>query len=117
MAVLWLIVSFRKNNQTIVRRAEAIARAAVQRSFDSDILVNDASVMVTCDNNGLMAPIISVKVSRSQWSNTPNIQRSPRNLLINEKCDRSFVNQEMEKRSHFYLLFNEIAIAKEFTNQ
>jgi hypothetical protein len=61
--------------ETIVRRAETIARAAVQRSFDGDILVNDASVIVTCDNNGLMAPIISVKVSRSQWSNTPNIQR------------------------------------------
>jgi len=61
--------------ETIVRRAEAIARAAVQRSFDSDILVNEASVIVTCDNNGLMAPIISVKVSRSQWSNTPDIQR------------------------------------------
>lgn len=61
--------------ETIVRRAEAIARAAVQRSFDSDILVNDASVMVTCDNNGLIAPIISVKVSHSQWSNTPDIQR------------------------------------------
>ncbi len=61
--------------ETTIRRAEAIARAAVQRSFDSDILVNDASVIVTCDNNGLIAPIISVKVSRSQWSNTPNIQR------------------------------------------
>ncbi|MFB2877105.1 hypothetical protein [Floridanema aerugineum] len=61
--------------ETIIRRAEAIARAAVQRSFDTDILVNEASVIVTCDNNGLIAPIISVKVSRSQWSNTPNIQR------------------------------------------
>lgn len=61
--------------ETIIRRSEAIARAAVQRSFDSDILVNEASVIVTCDNNGLIAPIISVKVSRSQWSNTPNIQR------------------------------------------
>ncbi|MFB2837750.1 hypothetical protein [Floridanema evergladense] len=61
--------------ETIIRRAEAIARAAVQRSFDSDILVNEASVIVTCNNNGLIAPIISVRVSRSQWSNTPNIQR------------------------------------------
>ncbi|MFB2837751.1 hypothetical protein [Floridanema evergladense] len=33
------------------------------------------------------------------------------NLLLNEKCDRLFVNEEMEKRSPFNLLLNMSAIA------
>ncbi|MCL1466678.1 hypothetical protein [Argonema galeatum] len=60
---------------TIIRRAESVARSAVQRSFDSDILVTDAYIVVTGQNNGLMTPIMSITVSRSQWSNRPDIQR------------------------------------------
>lgn len=61
--------------QTLTRRAETVARAAAQRSFDNDILVTQAAVIVTAENGGLSAPILSLEVSRDNWKNYPNAQR------------------------------------------
>ena len=60
---------------TLTRRAETVARAAAQRSFDNDILVTQAAVVVTAENGGLSAPILSLEVSRDNWKNYPNAQR------------------------------------------
>ncbi|MBE9225176.1 hypothetical protein IQ264_06985 [Phormidium sp. LEGE 05292] len=60
---------------TLTRRAETVARAAAQRSFDNDILVTQASVVVNAENGGLSAPILSLEVSRDNWKNYPNAQR------------------------------------------
>lgn len=109
--------------ETIVRRAETIARAAVQRSFDSDILVNDASVIVTCDNNGLMAPIISVKVSRSQWSNTPNIQRwtryysNSRALLDFDGVAVANVEKRAAEAAIPKVILNEIEVRRDYKSK
>src|SRR4028119_1780266 len=38
--------------QSFVRRAEAVARAAAQRSFDRDILVTEVAVTIKGENDG-----------------------------------------------------------------
>ena len=63
------------NYQSLLRRAEAVARAAAQRSFDKDILVTDVSVVVSAQNYGAIAPVLELNVSRTQWRNRPDTQR------------------------------------------
>lgn len=60
---------------TLVRRAEIVARAAAQRSFDGDILVTDVAVIVSGQNEGFVAPILSLEVSRPNWKRLPDPQR------------------------------------------
>lgn len=57
---------------TLLRRAEAAARAAVQRGFDRDVLVSELSIIVMAQNRGLTAPILTLQVSRMQWRNRPD---------------------------------------------
>ena len=59
----------------LLRRAEAVARASAQRSFDSDILVTEVSVMIIGENQGEYAPILHLKVSRPLWRQYPDSQR------------------------------------------
>ncbi|AFZ00822.1 hypothetical protein [Calothrix sp. PCC 6303] len=81
-----------ENYETLLRRAEAVARAAAQRSFDQDLLATEVSVIVAGQNAGAIAPILDLRVSRQQWRNRPDPQvwaiyyRSARSLL--------FFNQE-----------------------
>ena len=60
---------------TLVRRAEAVARAAAQRSFDNDILVTEAAIVVIGENLGLSAPILTLEVSRDNWKSRPDARR------------------------------------------
>lgn len=77
-----------ENYETLLRRAEAVARAAAQRSFDQDILATEVSVIVAGQNAGAIAPILDLRVSRQQWRNRPDPQvwatyyRSARSLLL-----------------------------------
>lgn len=57
---------------TLLRRAEAAARAAAQRGFDRDVLVSELSIIVMAQNRGLMAPVLALQVSRMQWRNRPD---------------------------------------------
>jgi len=61
--------------QTMVKRAEIVARAAIQRSFDADILATDAIVFVNAQRGGLEAPLLSVQISRFQWTQFPDARR------------------------------------------
>ena len=63
------------NYKSLLRRAEAVARAAAQRSFDKDILVTDVSIIVSVQNLGAIAPVLELNVSRTQWRNRPEPQR------------------------------------------
>ena len=63
------------NYKSLLRRAEAVARAAAQRSFDKDILVTDVSIIVSVQNFGAIAPVLELNVSRNQWRNRPDAQR------------------------------------------
>ena len=59
----------------LLSRAEAAARAGVQRSFDQDILVTQAAVTIVAENNGSFVPILTLDVSRQQWKSFPDPQR------------------------------------------
>ncbi|MBK1987963.1 hypothetical protein A0J48_010495 [Sphaerospermopsis aphanizomenoides BCCUSP55] len=79
-----------ENYETVLRRAEAVARTAAQRSFDQDILVTEVSIIVTVQNHGRIAPVLELKVSRVQWKQRPDAQRwatyfkTARSLLLFE---------------------------------
>jgi len=80
-----------ENYETILRRAEAAARAAAQRSFDQDILVTDVSIIISVQSYGAIAPVLTLEVSRPQWRTRPDAQhwatyfKTARSLLFFEK--------------------------------
>jgi hypothetical protein len=61
--------------QSMLRRAEIVARAAAQRSFDRDILASEVSVMVIGRNNGTETPLMLLEVSRQNWRERPDARR------------------------------------------
>lgn len=61
--------------EAFVSRAEAAGRAAVQRSFDRDVLVTEVAVVVVAQSNGTAAPVLGINVTRNQWRNRPDPQR------------------------------------------
>ncbi|MEA5580901.1 hypothetical protein VB620_06055 [Nodularia harveyana UHCC-0300] len=61
--------------ESTLRRAESVARAAAQRSFDKDILATDVSVIVTVESYGAIAPILALEVTRQQWRSRPDPRR------------------------------------------
>ncbi|MCU0548097.1 MAG: hypothetical protein MUC48_02000 [Leptolyngbya sp. Prado105] len=68
----------RRPNETydsLVRRAEVVARAAIQRGFDRDLLANEVSVVIVGRNGGMASPVVSVWVTRSQWQSRPDAKR------------------------------------------
>ena len=84
-----------ENYETVLTRAEAAARAAAQRSFDQDILVTDVSIIVSVQNYGSIAPVLTLQVSRPEWRSRPDAQnwatyfKTARSLLFFEKEPRS----------------------------
>lgn len=60
--------------EAMVRRAEAIARTAAQRSFDRDILVTDVAITILGQNGGAIAPILRLQATRQQWRSRPDPQ-------------------------------------------
>ncbi len=59
--------------EVMLKRAENVARAAVQRSFDADLLAADVIVIVVGDRGGIVAPIMDVRVSRAEWRSRPDV--------------------------------------------
>jgi len=61
--------------ESLVRRAETAATTAAQSSFNQDTGVADVSVTIVAQNQGAIAPILSLQVSRNQWYSSPEPQR------------------------------------------
>jgi len=61
--------------QPFISRAETVARAAIQRSFDRDILISEVYVVIVGQRQGQSAPVLSVQVSRNQWRGRPDPRR------------------------------------------
>lgn len=59
----------------VVRRAETVARDAAQRSFDRDVLITDVWVVVNVQNATGLAPLLTLRASRPQWSSRPDARR------------------------------------------
>ncbi len=70
---LFVVRELGESFETLVMRSEIIARAAVQRSFDADVLMTDVIVTVIGDNQGIAVPILTVPVSRSDWRLRPDV--------------------------------------------
>ncbi|MCP2730003.1 hypothetical protein [Limnofasciculus baicalensis] len=60
--------------ENFLRRGEAVARAAAQRSFDGDILVTEVAITIVGEHNGEIAPVLLLSVSRQDWKNRPDAQ-------------------------------------------
>ena len=58
-----------------ISRSELIARAAIQRTFDRDLLASSLVVYVMGLHQGAESPVMSVEVSRSQWQQRPDPRR------------------------------------------
>ena len=58
-----------------ISRSELIARAAIQRTFDRDLLTSTLVVYVVGLHQGAEAPVMSVEVTRSQWQRRPDARR------------------------------------------
>lgn len=56
----------------LLRRAEAVARAATQRSFDRDILITDVAITILAQSQTAIVPILSVNATRAQWRSRPD---------------------------------------------
>lgn len=61
--------------ETFLSRADAIARAAIQRSFDRDILISEVYAIVIGQRQGATVQVLSVQVSRNQWRGRPDTRR------------------------------------------
>lgn len=71
---LFLVRQSGENFATLVQRSEIVARAAIQRSFDADVLMTDVVITVVGDNQGISVPILMVPVSRSEWQSNPDVR-------------------------------------------
>lgn len=60
--------------QNLLSRAGVVALSAVQQSFDQDIQMTDVSVMIMGQNQGAIAPVLFLEVSRAQWFSNPDVQ-------------------------------------------
>lgn len=70
---LFLVRDQNESFDTFLRRSEIIARAGVQRSFDSDLLMTDVIVTIIGESQGLSMPVLAVAVSRSDWQRQPDV--------------------------------------------
>ncbi|MEB3291480.1 MAG: hypothetical protein VKI82_16300 [Leptolyngbya sp.] len=70
---LFLVRDTDESFETFLRRSEIIARAGVQRSFDSDVLMTDVVVTIIGESQGLSMPVLAVAVSRSDWQRQPDV--------------------------------------------
>jgi hypothetical protein len=55
-----------------IRRSELVLRAALQRGFDRDVVMDSMFIFIIGQHQGLEAPVMSVEVSRSQWQSRPD---------------------------------------------
>lgn len=55
-----------------MRRAELVARAAAQRTFDRDILASSVVIHILGRNQGAEAPVLTLEVTRDNWRKRPD---------------------------------------------
>lgn len=58
--------------ESFLARGKAIASTAVQRQFESELLVSEVSITVLGKNNGSQAAVLRLRVKRSDWQRYPD---------------------------------------------
>lgn len=61
--------------EALVKRAEIMAKAAVEKAFTTDRQQETVVISISGQNQGAIAPILRLQVSRAQWQNQPEPQR------------------------------------------
>lgn len=89
--------------ESLIGRAEAAARSAVQQGFERGSQVTDVSVVVLGQNQGIIAPLLAVELSRPEW-NSSNTQgttyfNSARSLLRLEEQQLANTNNPNPNQS------------------
>jgi hypothetical protein len=67
----WFTPSF----VTLMQQAELQATRIVQRTFSQDPSVTELTVQVVGERGGIAVPLLTTKVSRLDWQQTPNLQQ------------------------------------------
>ncbi len=58
----------------LMQQAESIAINSINQEFNRLSKVTEVGVIVSCDRNGQVVPILSSKVSRTNWQAQPSIE-------------------------------------------
>jgi len=61
--------------EAFLSRAETVARAAIQRSFDRDILTSEVYAIIVGQRQGASVQVLSAQMSRNQWRSRPDPRR------------------------------------------
>ncbi|MFN7557231.1 hypothetical protein [Microcystis sp.] len=59
----------------LLTRASQLAEKTIISRFNQQQGINKIALLITAEKSGAIAPLLSVKVSRQDWSGHPNIQR------------------------------------------
>jgi hypothetical protein len=95
----------RQPNETydsLVQRAESAARAAVEQSFDQGSRTTNVSVVILGQNQGVIAPVLAIGVSRPQWRSGGNeitYFNSARSLLRLEEQQLATADSPQEQKN------------------
>jgi hypothetical protein len=60
--------------EDFLHRAEATAKQTIQSRFGREPEISELRVVIFGENQGAIAPVLSLKVSRNSWKTSPNIQ-------------------------------------------
>jgi hypothetical protein len=71
---------------SFVQRATTLVATRLKNDFSKNSSLNELRIVVIGQNNGNIAPVLSVNMSRQQWLNNPNPQP-----LINYFSDSEFL--------------------------
>lgn len=59
--------------ETLLSRAEFAVRAAADRNFRQNSSITNVRVIASAESNGIVSPIISLRLNRNQWNSQPDI--------------------------------------------
>ncbi len=72
---LSLSLQTNESYESFVSRAEKLAKITIQNWFNQDQSLGELRVVIVGENEGAIAPILSLTISRQRWEIDPNIQR------------------------------------------
>lgn len=90
---------------SLIQRAESAARTAVRQSFDQGSQITDVSIVILGQNQGGIAPVLTVALSRPQWNRNSNTQdgftyfNSARSLLRLEEQQLATADSPPEQKT------------------
>ena len=68
-----LKVEANQNFDTLMQQAESTAINLIDKEFNRVSKITEVGIIVSCDRNGQVVPILSSRVSRTDWQAQPTI--------------------------------------------